>query len=380
MNSFAVERVEKKQPMDTVLLAVIVLLATVGVSMLFSSSYFRAQRLFDDPLYFFRRQALWVLLGAAAATLAARISLTFIQKQMRLILGATLVLMLLTFVPGIGTEFLGARRWIFIFGYSFQPSELAKLTVVIYLAFILSKKQDRMDDPVNALLPPIIVVAVFASLIYVQNDFSTGFFLVFIALAMLFVANVPLRYFMGLGVMMVPLAVILLLSREHRVKRLVSYLEPARDPTGTGYQVFASNAALRAGGLWGEGIGGSVQKAGRLPEAHSDFVFAILAEELGFAGVLLIVSLFGMLAYRGYLIAYTASDRFTSLVAFGLTSTVCLQALFNLAVVAGAVPATGVPLPFFSSGGTSVFMTLVMCGLLLNVSRFTERRGGELHG
>jgi cell division protein FtsW len=380
MNGFSVERVEQKQPMDTVLLAVLVLLVTVGVSMLFSSSYFRAESLFGDPLYFFRRQALWVLLGAAGATVASRISLTFLRNRMPFLLGATLILMLLTFVPGVGTEFLGARRWIFVFGYSFQPSELAKLTVVLYLAYILSRKQDQMDDPVNAILPPVIVVAVLAALIYLQNDFSTAFFVIFVALAMFFAANVPVRYFIGLGAMTIPLGLILLLSREHRVKRLLSFLEPGWDPTGTGYQVLASKAALRGGGLWGQGIGQSAQKIGRLPEAHSDFVFAVVAEEIGFAGVVLVLALFGMFAYRGFLIAYTASDRFISLLAFGLTATIFLQALLNLAVVSGLVPATGVPLPFFSSGGSSAFMTLVMCGLLLNVSRFADRSGGEHDG
>jgi cell division protein FtsW len=380
MNRFAVERVEKSRSMDTVLLATLVLLVTVGVSMLFSSSYFRAESLFDDPLYFFRRQLLWVLLGVAAAVLASRLSLSFLRKQIPLILAVTLVLMSLTFVPGIGTEFLGARRWIFIFGYSFQPSELVKLTVVLYLAYILAKKQDHMDDPVNAILPPIIVVAVFASLIYLQNDFSTAFFVIAVALAMFFVANVPIRYFIGLGVMTVPLGLILLLSREHRVKRLLSFLEPGWDPSGTGYQVLASKAALRGGGLWGQGIGQSTQKIGRLPEAHSDFVFAVVGEEVGFVGVLLVLALFGMFAYRGFLIAYNASDRFMSLFAFGLTATIFLQALLNLAVVSGLVPATGVPLPFFSSGGSSAFMTLVMCGLLLNVSRHADSTGGNAHG
>lgn len=380
MNHFSVERIEQRRSMDSVLLAVLVLLVSVGVSMLFSSSYFRADSLFGDPLYFFRRQSLWVLLGAGAAVLASRISLAFLRRRMPLILSATLGLMLLTFVPGIGTEFLGARRWIFLFGYSFQPSELAKLTVVLYLAFILSRKQDQMDDPVNALLPPIIVVAVFAALIYVQNDFSTAFFVVAIALAMFFVANVPVRYFIGLGVMTLPLSLILLLSREHRVKRLLSFLEPGWDPTGTGYQVLASKTALRGGGLWGEGIGQSAQKIGQLPEAHSDFVFAVVGEEIGFAGVVLVLLLFAMFAYRGYLIAYQAADRFTSLLAFGLTSTIFLQALLNLAVVSGLVPATGVPLPFFSSGGSSAFMTLVMCGLLLNVSRYADGAGGDEHG
>lgn len=385
MNRFVVERTGNQRSMDPVLLAVLVLLVTVGVSMLFSASYFRASNLFGDPLYFFRRQVLWVLLGTAGAVVASRISLGLLQRHMRLILGVTLLLMLLTFVPGIGTEFLGARRWIFVFGYSVQPSELAKLTVVLYLAYILSRKQDRMDDAVNALLPPLIVVGVVALLIYLQNDFSTAFFIVFVALAVFFVADMPLRYFTGLAVMTFPLGLILLLSREHRVNRIISFIEPEWDPAGTGYQVATSMAALRAGGLWGEGIGRSAEKIGRLPEAHSDFVFAVVAEEIGFVGMLLIFALFCVFAYRGYLIAYLATDRFVSLSAFGITSVVMLQALLNFAVVSGLVPATGVPLPFFSSGGSSVFMTLVNSGLLLNLSRYVElpesvEWGGAYHG
>jgi len=367
---FVVEQVNaRKRSVDPVLLAVLVLLVGAGVSILFTSSYFRAERLFADPFHFLRRQSLWVGLGIGAAFLASRISTDCLQKRVALLLAAALAAMLLSFVPGIGVQFLGARRWIFVLGFSFQPSELVKLALVIYLAHILSRKRDQLDDLVNSLLPPIIVVAVFSALIYYQNDFSTAVFVMVASLTMFFIAGVPLRYFFSLAVMTMPVSAILLLSREHRVQRVLAFVEPSRDPAGTGYQMLASQNALMQGGFWGAGIGGSTQKFGGLPEAHSDFVFAILAEELGFVGVLAVLALFGAFAYRGYRIAYLLEDRFRSYLAFGLTSSILLQTMLNMAVVSGMVPSTGIPLPFFSTGGSSVFISLVMCGLLLNLSR-----------
>lgn len=371
MSSFAIERVEKNS-IDLGLVMSLLLLVGVGVSVLFSSSFYRAGFLFSDPLYFLRRQLLWIALGGAGAVLLAHLSLRVVRRLIPLSLLITAGLMLLTFVPGVGSMFLGARRWIILFGYSFQPSELAKAVTLVYLAYILSRKYDQLDDAVNALLPPVIVVAVFATLIYLQNDFSTAFFLVFVSLSMLFVAGVSLRYFFALGVMTSPLSIILLLTREHRVNRLLAFLDPTRDPAGTGYQVLSSRTALAQGGLWGAGIGQGVQKFGALPEAHSDFVFAILAEELGFVGVFLVVVLFLFFAYRGFRIAYLANDRFVSLLAFGITASILFQALLNMAVVSGLVPATGIPLPFFASGGSSMFVSLAMCGLLVNLSRHLE--------
>ncbi len=375
---FVVEQVtSRKRPVDPVMLAVLVLLVGAGVSILFSSSYFRAERLFADPYYFLRRQTLWIVLGALVAFAASRVSTDWLRRQTPILLAIALVAMLLSFVPGIGVQFLGARRWVFVFGLSFQPSELVKLALVIYLAHILSRKQEQLEDLVNALLPPIIVVALFSALIYYQNDFSTAVFVMVLSLAVFFVAGVPLRYFFSLAIMTLPISTILLLSREHRVKRILAFMEPSRDPAGTGYQMLASQSALTRGGFWGAGIGGSTQKFGGLPEAHSDFVFAILAEELGFLGVLAVVGLFGVFAYRGYRVAYLLEDSFRSYLAFGLTSAVLLQTMLNMAVVSGLVPSTGIPLPFFSTGGSSVFVTLVMCGLLLNLSRdVTEEARG----
>lgn len=351
------------------LLLAIFLLAGVGLAILFSSSYFRAEKLFDHPMHFFQRQAAWIALGGAAAFLASRVPLRGLRNWLPAILAVNLTLMVMTFLPGVSAEYLGARRWIFLFGYSFQPSELTKFTLVLYLAYILDKKSEMLDDPVNALLPPLIVVTIFTTLIYLQNDFSTAFFVMVVSLFMFFVAGVPWRYFISLFVAVFPISLIMLFSREHRVKRILSFIEPRLDPSGTGYQVLASQNALARGGLWGTGIGQGTRKLGALPEAHSDFVFAVLGEELGFFGIFIVMMLFGLLAYRGFRAALACEDQFASYLTFGLTVTIILQALLNMAVVSGMVPATGVTLPFFSSGGSSLFITLLMCGVIYNVSR-----------
>lgn len=376
MNRFSAERVQRSTP-DLAMVSILVLLIGLGLSMLYSASYYRAEVLYGDAEQFFRRQVMWIVLGAIAAVVAMQMPVRLIRRGIPLLLLVSLVLMVLSFVPGVGARYLGARRWIFLFGYSFQPSELVKLSLVLYLAFILEKKQDRMDDPVNALLPPLIVVVLFATLIYMQNDFSTALFVSFISLVMFFVARVRIRYFISLGVMTIPLATVLLLSKEHRVNRILAYLDPAHDPSDTGYQVLASRTALVQGGFWGRGIGQGTRKFGSLPEAHSDFVFASIGEELGFVGVAAILILFLGFAYRGFTIAWNREDTFESLLAFGLTAVILFQALLNMAVVSGLLPATGIPLPFFSQGGSSVFVTLTMCGLLLGISRRREEgRGG----
>jgi cell division protein FtsW len=280
-----------------------------------------------------------------------------------------LMLTVLTFVPGIGRPIMGARRWLFVFGQSFEPSELVKFSIVLYLAAIFSKKQDRINDPVNSLLPPLLVVSLFVTLIYLQNDFSTAFFILLIALAMFLIAQVRVLYFILLSLLFVPLGGMLLFTKAHRVRRLMAFLNPLADPGGSGYQVIAAQTAFISGGFWGRGLGKGIKKLGGLPEAHSDFIYAVVGEEAGFIGALFVLLLFLLLAWRGYSLAMKGKDSFTRYLAFGITSTITLQALLNIAVVIGLVPATGIPLPFFSSGGSSMLLTLAMGGVLFNLSR-----------
>ncbi|AHC14562.1 putative lipid II flippase FtsW [Salinispira pacifica] len=378
---FQAEKIPKQSNgVDVILLASILLLLGTGLSMLFSASYYRADFLFNDPYHFIRSQSMYAALGVLAGLAVLAIPMNLLTRLIPPMIFLSIALMLLTFIPGVGVEYLGARRWIQLAGYTFQPAELVKLTLIVYLAYILGKKQDRLEDVVNSLLPPFIIVLLFVALIYLQNDFSSAMFLGFIGLTMFYIAGVRMRHFIALGFIVVPLGVILLLSREHRVIRLISFLEPEKDPSGAGYQVLASLSALRNGGFWGMGIGQGIRKLGGLPEAQSDFVFAVLGEELGFLGVSGVIVLFGLLAWRGYRIAVAQENPMYALLAYGITSALVLQAGVNMAVVSGMIPATGIPMPFFASGGSYLLITMILSGLLLKLSMqrsSTEEDGAE---
>lgn len=365
---FSVERVGKTRG-DSILLGILLLLVGLGLSSMLSASYFRSELTFGDPYHLFKYQAFISLFALIPGLVFAKISLEKLKALIPLMLLSAAFLMLLTFLPGIGHPIQGAQRWIRIAGFTFQPSEYVKFVLVIYLAHIFSKKQERIRDLINTVIPPLIVVMGFVFLVYLQNDFSTAFFILFISLVLFFIAGIPFLYFFFLGALSVPLLLIMLLTKEHRVNRIISFLNPEADPVGSGYQVRMALEALEAGGFWGRGFGRSFQKVGGLPEPHSDFVFAVLAEETGFLGVLVIMGLFIVFALRGYTIAFESQDQNRRLLAFGLTTAILYQALFNIAVVAGLVPATGIPLPFFSQGGSSLLMTITMTGLLFNCSR-----------
>ncbi|MBN1698361.1 MAG: putative lipid II flippase FtsW [Spirochaetales bacterium] len=360
------------------MILILALLVGIGVSVLFSASYHHAEKLGKDSGYFLFKQLSWIFIGCIGAFLISHTPLEFFKKTVPVVLFVALVLSFLTFIPGIGQPISGARRWIFLFGQSFQPSEFVKVALVIYLSYILSRKKDRINDPVNSILPPLIVVLVFVTIIYFQNDFSTSFFIFFIALSIFFVANIRAVYFILFGIIAVPVGGILLFTKVYWVKKLMVFLNPQVDPSGTGWQIIQAHTALARGGLFGRGLGKGVKKLGALPEAHSDFIFAVIGEEMGFIGVLFVIALFVLFAYRGYHMAKKCRDPFRYYLAFGVTSVIFFQAILNMAVVVGLIPATGIPLPFFSLGGSSIFMALLMCGFLVNISRDLPREGPEV--
>ncbi len=353
---------------DLALIAVFAVLAGLGLATLLSASHFRAERLFGDGLYFVWRQMLWLGLSSLAGAVAAFVPLQRLRRLSPLIMVLVIVLLAATLVPGIGAEFLGGRRWIIVAGMSFQPSEFAKPALVLYLAHILASRSD-WTDPLGDLLPPFIVSTAVAGLIVLQNDFSTAIFVGLLALGLFFLSGAPLRYFVGTLLAAVPVVTILLLSREHRVRRVIAFLEPHRDPMGSGFQMLAAQRALESGGLLGTGIGGGEAKLGLLPLPESDFIFAVVGEEAGFLGVSLILLLFGLLGWLGMRVGMYQQAGFGRLLAFGLTVAVILQALLNMAVVAGLAPSTGIPLPLISAGGSSLLATGVAAGLLVNLAR-----------
>ncbi|MGA2762789.1 MAG: putative lipid II flippase FtsW [Spirochaetia bacterium] len=365
------ERVAKERG-DIVLVMLVTAILGVGIALLFSASSSFSARTFQDPLYLVKRQLIWAALGAAAAFIVSLTPLEIVRRALPFILLATLVASLLPFLPGIGTRVLGSRRWITMFGMSFQPSEMVKVTLILYLASYFARREDSENMSLNAMIPPFIVMCFFAAIILLQNDYSTAIFVVVTGLAMLFVARVRSLHFVLITLFTGILGFLLLFTREHRVQRLLAFFDLSSYRTGTAYQIVNARAALVSGGIWGRGLGRSVAKLGPLPMAHSDFIYTIIGEETGLLGALFIIILFVLLAWRGFQISLRAKDSFSCYAAFGVTAAISLQALLNMAVAVGLVPTTGVTLPFFSAGGSSLFATLIMCGLLVNLSRRTH--------
>jgi cell division protein FtsW len=362
------ERIEKQRG-DMFLVMLLVMLLGVGITLLFSSSWSFSTRAYNDPLFLVKRQLLWAALGGAAAFIVSLTPLSAFRRWMPVILLGTLAAVLLPFLPSVGTSVLGSRRWISLFGLSFQPSELVKVTLVLYLASYFAKREESGAITMNVLIPPFLVTCVFAAIVLLQNDYSTAIFILVMGLAMMYISQVRLLHFFLVTLYTVPLGFLLLFTREHRVQRLLAFFDLSNHSSGTGYQIVTAKAALVSGGLFGKGLGRSAAKLGPLPMSYSDFIYTIVGEETGLLGALFVLALFALLAWRGYRIALLSTDRFSKTAAFGLTSALCLQALLNMAVASGLVPTTGVTLPFFSAGGSSLFTTLVMCGLLVNLSR-----------
>ncbi len=366
---FAPEQVRGEKT-DLLLLTVLVLLVGLGTAVLFSASYFTADRLTGSPYYFLQKQLTLLLVGGAGAWILSRLDLDLLRRAVPVLLIISFILMVAVFLPVWDAgEILGARRWIVKFGLSFQPSELAKLTVVLYLASMFAKKKGQLDDVRQSLLPPFGVSFVFVGLTLLQNDYSTAMFLLFVILVLFFLADVRLRYWFvvlgfagGLGILGV-------LSAPYRMERILTFLSPDRDPSGASFQIRAAKDALVAGGVFGTGFGAGTHKLGGVPYVYNDFVLASLAEETGFWGVTAVLALFGLLAWKGYQVSLIQTDPFRRITGLGVTTFLVYQVLINAAVVVGAVPATGVTLPFFSYGGSSVVISLFMGGILLNLSR-----------
>jgi cell division protein FtsW len=368
MYHFDAERIQGQRTVHLFYFCVI-LLAGTGLVTLYSASFAFAQRFFSDGNYFIIRQLILGGAGVVLFIIFSRINLEWLRKYIFLLVAAAAVLCAMTLVPGIGIERYGATRWIEIASFSYQPSEMVKFVLPLYLAHLLDKKAGNLDNFYSGVLPPVLVTGLFFVLIYVQNNFSTAVFLVCNAMIIFYLAGIRYRYFLGALAMITPIAALLVFTKEHRVRRLVSFIRPEWDPMGAGFQVNASRDAIISGGFWGKGIGEGTRKLSSIPEIHSDFIFTAYVEETGFIGILLFFVLFVFFAVLGYRAAWKCESVFGRLLAAGLTTMIVSQALLNTAVVCGALPATGIPLPFFSAGGSSLLTTLICAGLIANVAR-----------
>jgi len=352
---------------DVALVMAVAALLAVGLVMVYSTTYALGFRLYGDPNYFLIRQGIWVAVGAAVLLVMTQIQYTGWQRISILVMAGMLLLLAVLLI--FGGERFGGRRW--FFGGSVQPSELAKLAVVIYIADWLSSKGEQIRDVTYGLIPFAILIGVVTGLILLQPDFSTSMLIAATAFAMFFVAGAEVKQ-LAISFLVGGLALaILILQAPYRLERIAVFLDPMSDPSEEGYQIVQTLRALVRGGVTGQGLGNSQQKLGALPAAHTDAIFAVLGEELGLIGGLVVIGLFAILAYRGFRIAQDAPDTFGMMLATGVTAWLAFQALINIAVVTSTMPFTGIPLPFISFGGSSLVTSMAGVGLLLNISKYS---------
>jgi cell division protein FtsW len=347
----------------------VLLLVGVGIVTLYSASYAFAERFFHDRWYFFARQSVYALLGLAAFFAVSWFPLEKIRGVIMPLVLVTMFLCVLALIPAIGVTKNGASRWIGIGPWTYQPSELVKLVLPLYLAHIFEKKKDSLDSFWGGIFPPLAVTVMFFILIYLQNNFSMAVFIMMNALFLFFLAGSKMRYFAGAAAVVAPVSFLLILTKEHRLRRVLSFIWPDWEPLGSGYQVGNSLKAIQSGGFWGKGIGQGTRKIASVPEVQSDFIFASYTEEAGFIGVILFLGLIAVFMLRTIDAALKTGDMFKRLLAIGIGMMILTQALVNIAVVSRTIPATGIPLPFFSAGGSSLTTTLVMAGLIANIGK-----------
>jgi cell division protein FtsW len=359
----------RKLKSDKVLFLAILLLVCASVVMVYSASAVLAMERYEQPYLFLFKQVTWAVLGVFMLGVAMRID--YRSYRQAAFIWTALALVVLALVAVLFTAPInGTRRW-FSLGavFSLQPSEVAKLTLIVFIAALLDRRMDRIDEVRYSLLPIGIVTGVLAGLVVLQPDFGTAVSLMVIAGAMIFAAGLSYRYLAGAALAAAPIVYIVLMSADYRRRRLMAFLNPWDDPLGDGFQIIQSLIAVGTGGVTGRGLMGGVQKLFYLPEPHTDFIYAVIAEELGFLGGTAIVGCFCVITWRGLRIATRAPDRFGALLALGLTCMIAVQAFANISVVLGLMPTKGLPLPLVSAGGSSLLISLIGMGMLLNLSQ-----------
>lgn len=359
---------EIKQGSDNSILLLAVCLTCLGVVMVFSSSSIMAVRAHADSLYFLKRQGLFALAGFSALALMARFDYHHLRKLAVPLMFCCLLLLALVLVPGVGRKVGGAVRWLPIGGFSFQPAELAKLGLIIFMAHSLARKKDKLKSLRVGFLPYMGLLIVLLALLLLQPDLGSALTIGVVAVMMLLIAGTRLIYVAGLAAAAIPILYFLVMSVDYRRQRVMAFLNPWDDPSNSGFQIIQSWIAFGSGGAVGKGLGQSKQKLFYLPEAHTDFILSVIGEELGFIGVLVICAMFLMLVLRGFRAALHAPDEFGCYLAFGMSLLLGLEAFINMAVVMGMVPTKGMALPFLSYGGSSLLMSLAAIGIVLNVS------------
>jgi cell division protein FtsW len=347
----------------------VVALTAVGLTMVLSTSYLYAQERFGDGIYFFRKQLIAGGAGLVGLVIGSLVPVALLRRLAYPLLAVTLVVLILVLIPGIGVMRGGARRWLMLPGFAFQPGELAKLALVFYLAHSMARKQDKIKTFSVGVLPHLIVAGAVLGVLLLQPDFGTALILAVLLYLMLFVGGARIPHLLGTAALALPVLGYVMLTAEYRLRRLMTFMDPWRDASSSGFQVIQSLIAFGSGQLWGRGLGESRQKLFYLPEAHTDFVYSVIGEEMGLLGALAVLALFGIILMRGLRLTSKIEEPFEQYLAFGLTVLLGMQGLVHMGVVMGLMPTKGLVLPFISYGGSALVVNLAEVGLLLGLSR-----------
>jgi cell division protein FtsW len=358
----------RKLKSDRVLFTAALLLICSSIVMVYSASAVVAFERLDQPYYFVTRQALWAVLGLTLLALVMRVDYRSYRHE-PFIWGLLGLVGLMLCAVLFSAPVNGTKRWFGIGGLGIQPSELAKLACVLFTALILERRRERIDELQYSLTPIAIVSGGFVGLILLQPDFGTSMAILAIVAAMVYVAGLHYKYIVGSALVMLPILYVVMVSADYRWRRIKIFLDPWADPQGDGFQIIQSLIAVGTGGISGKGLMAGVQKLFYLPEPHTDFIFAVIGEELGLIGASGVLICFAVIAWRGLRISMRAEDSFGSFVALGLTVMIAVQAFVNMSVVIGLLPTKGIPLPLISSGGSSLLVNLLGLGVLLNISQ-----------
>lgn len=358
-----------KHRIDKILFFSVIILSVFGLIMIYSASSIWSEYKFQDSFHYVKFQAIFLLVGIILMLVMSRIDYKIYYEKANLILLICFILLILVLIPGIGSVRNGSRSWFGIGSLGIQPSEAAKLALIVFTSKYLSNSNKFLKSYKKGVFPILGITLLFFGLIMLQPDLGTGMILVVSIVSLLFIAGVNMKFFFGMGIIGLVGIIILIIIAPYRMDRITSFIDPWSDALGTGFQIIQSLYAIGPGGLLGTGFLQSVQKHFYLPEPQTDFIFSIIAEEFGVAGAFIVVGLFSIILWRGIKIATNAKDAFSKYLSFGMIFQMIFQALMNLMVVIGMIPVTGVTLPFLSYGGSSLLISMVSIGILLNISR-----------
>lgn len=361
-----------KKHFDFYLFTSIIILILFGAIMIYSASSIWANYKFEDSFYYVKRQMVFIVLGIFLMITTSKIDYNIYYENSNKILGICIILLILVLIPGIGSVRNGSRSWFGIGSLGIQPSEAAKLGMIIFTSKYLTNSSKFLKNYKYGVFPILGVLFLLFGLIMLQPDLGTGMILVISIISLLFIAGVNMKFFIGGGIIGLIGVIILIAIAPYRMDRITSFINPWNDPLGTGFQIIQSLYAIGPGGLLGRGYLKSIQKQFYLPEPQTDFIFSIIAEEFGIVGTIFVVFMFSFIIYRGIRIALRTKDSFAKYLAFGMSFQLAFQALMNLMVVIGMIPVTGVTLPFLSYGGSSLLITLASMGIILNISRYQK--------